>query len=160
MINNNFLFHLGSALCECPCDLKCSSTLPASLFSSPPCQSVQNTSMRRHNRLLRHRQFALGRLWHWASWLNGRINLLQHAPPSLGFACLLSFLYWGVWFAGNFSTTKKELFFIQRLNLNAVWVFDVLMTVKSALPTLKNKPPWDLVRLLCTDGIKVQKTEK
>lgn len=34
------------------------------------------------------------------------------------------------------------------------------MTVKSALPTLKNKPQWDLVRLLCTDGIKVSKNWK
>lgn len=94
------------------------SSLPISLFSSAPCWSVQNTSMRRHNRLRRHWQFALGRLWHWASWLNRRINLLQHAPPSLGFACSLSFLYWGVWFAGKFLTKKRSF------PLSAVWTFE------------------------------------
>lgn len=71
------------------------SSSPVSLFfSSLPCRPVQNTSMRPHNRLRRRRQFTLGRLWHWACWLNGRINLLLHAPSSLGLACLLSFLYW------------------------------------------------------------------
>lgn len=145
----NLPFQLLSDFSEHPCDLKRSRVLhpsrsPFLLFRAG-----------RFNTLQRGQQFALGRLWRWASWLNGRRNLLQHTPLSPGFACLPSFLYWRC-----MVKNKKQLFFVHRLNLNAVWVFDVLMTVKSAMPTLENKPLWDLVRLLCTDGIKDQKKVK